>query len=137
MASDKQPGTILVADDNPDIRKFAKKFLETAGWSVLTAVDGEEALQFYTAHQSAIVLLLIDVTMPNINGHELADRVLGIDSHLPVLFMSGDQKNGYRGLECVPKPFHRDELVDKVSQTLRGSARPATSNQAVKPISAQ
>ena len=137
MASDKQLGTILVADDNADIRKFAKVFLETAGWSVLAAADGEEALQFYRAHQSAIVLLLTDVMMPKVNGYELADRVLWIDSKLPVLFMSGDQKNAYRGLECVPKPF-RPRRISRKSKP--GSAREwtsGTSNQAVKPVSAQ
>jgi DNA-binding response OmpR family regulator len=134
MAHELKLGTILVADDDPDIRKFAKIFLESAGWSVVTASDGEEALQFYTANQSAIVLLLTDVTMPNVNGHELADRVLGIDSNLPVLLMSGDQ-NGYRGLECVAKPFAPAELLDKVSRTLRASAHPAISGQAAKAIS--
>jgi DNA-binding response OmpR family regulator len=135
MVSDKRLGTILVADDDPDIRKFAKIFLESAGWSVITASDGEEALQFYSAHQSVIVLLLTDVTMPKVNGHELADRVLGIDSHLPVLLMSGVQ-SGYRGLECLAKPFHPAELVDKVSQTLGARPHSATNGQAAKTISA-
>jgi two-component system, cell cycle sensor histidine kinase and response regulator CckA len=128
MASDdSQRGTILVVDDNLDIRAFAKRFLETAGWTVVTAADGEEGLRFYEKHQSNIVLLLTDVMMPNINGLELADRVLGMDSQLPVLFMSGDHWSAYRGLECVTKPFRSSDLLAKVRRLLNGNARSETS----------
>lgn len=131
MAREIPSGTILVADDNADIRKFAKVFLENAGWNVVTAADGEEALRFYLAHQSAIVLLLTDVIMPNLDGYALADRVQAIDSKLPVLLMSGDQVDAYRGLECLEKPFHPGELVNKVSRLLRASLRPSTMSAAV------
>lgn len=126
MAREIQNGTILVADDNANIRQFAKVFLENAGWNVVTAADGEEALRIYHAHQSAIVLLLTDVIMPNLDGYALADRVQAIDSKLPVLLMSGDQVDAYRGLECLEKPFHPAELVDKVSRLLRAGSHPAT-----------
>jgi DNA-binding response OmpR family regulator len=126
MTRDTPCGTILVVDDNLDIRAFAKRFLETAGWTVLTAADGEEGLRFYEEHHSSIVLLLTDVTMPNINGLELADRVLEIDSQLPVLLMSGDARGAYRGLECVAKPFRSAELVARVSYMLKAKARSET-----------
>jgi len=127
MTSDTPCGTILVVDDNLDIRAFAKRFLETAGWTVVTAADGEEGLRFYQQHQSKIVLLLTDVVMPNINGIELADRVLEMDSHLPVLFMSGDAWGAHRGLECVAKPFRSAELVERISRVLNGNTRPERS----------
>jgi DNA-binding response OmpR family regulator len=121
MASDdSQRGTILVVDDNRDIREFAKRFLETAGWAVVTAADGAEGLRFFEEHQSNIVLLLTDVMMPNLNGWELADRVQGIDSRLPVLFMSGDDWSAHQGLECVAKPFRPAELIAKVNRVLNG-----------------
>lgn len=126
MTRDSRCGTILVVDDNLEIRSFAKRFLETAGWTVVTAADGQEGLHCYEEHQSRIVLLLTDVAMPNINGLELADRVLGMNRSLPVLFMSGDSECDYRGIECVAKPFRPDELVDKITQVLNtnpGSAR--------------
>jgi DNA-binding response OmpR family regulator len=119
-------GTILVVDDNLDVRAFAKRFLENAGWTVLTAADGEEGLRFYEEHQTSIVLLLTDVVMPYINGHELADRVLEMDSQLPVLLMSGDERSAYRGLECVAKPFRSTELVARVSHMLKAKARAET-----------
>ncbi len=85
-------------------------------------MDGEEGLRFYQEHRSAIVLLLTDVVMPKINGLELADRVLGMDSQLPVLFMSGDAACDYRDLECVSKPFRPTELIETVTRVLSANA---------------
>ncbi len=118
MTSDAERGMILVVDDNHDIREFAKAFLERAGFAVATVADGEEGLRYYQAHQSSILLLLTDVMMPNMNGLELADRVLGIDSRLPVLFMSGDAGKTCRGSRYIAKPFRSAELVERVSRML-------------------
>jgi len=130
MTRDSRCGTILVVDDNLEIRRCTKRFLETAGWTVVTAADGQEGLRFYEEHQSRIVLLLTDVVMPNINGLELADRVLGMDHSLPVLFMSGDSGCDYRGMECVAKPFRPDELLDKVTRVLNTNPRSERSHSA-------
>jgi CheY-like chemotaxis protein len=113
-------------DDNLDIRAFAKKFLEIAGYAVITAADGEEGIRFYQEHQSSIVLLLTDVRMPNINGLELAHRVLSMDSKLPVLLMSGDAGCDWLGLECVPKPFRPADLIATVSRALHARAQPVS-----------
>jgi len=75
---------ILIVDDNLDSLGFAKVFLENAGYTVITAVGGEEALCLYEKYQSSSVLLLIDVVMSDINGLELANRVRRIDSRLSV-----------------------------------------------------
>ena len=85
-------GTILVVDDNADVRGLAKRILEIAGYTVITAADGEEGLRCYEKHRSSIVLLLTDVVMPNIGGFELAERVLGMDSQVSVVLMSGDSR---------------------------------------------
>jgi CheY-like chemotaxis protein len=111
--------TILVVDDNRDIRGLIRICLEKAGYTVHTVADGEEGLRFYREHQSSIVLILTDVAMPNMNGHELADRVLRIDSQMPVLLMSGDVWTGYRGLECIAKPVAPAELIAKVGRMLK------------------
>jgi DNA-binding response OmpR family regulator len=121
MEHERQCGTILVVDDNPDVRKFAKLFLENSGYMVLTAADGEEGLRLYEEQRRSITLLLSDVSMPNMNGLELANRVLGMDSELPVLLMSGDAGCNYGGLQCVPKPFRPDELLETVSRVLNTS----------------
>jgi CheY-like chemotaxis protein len=130
MLTDSQRGTILVVDDNTDIRVFAKRFLETAGYTVIAAADGAEGLRSYEQHRSTIMLLLTDVAMPNINGLELADRVLRMDSQLPVLFMSGDGECEYRGLECLAKPFHPAELIETVNRVLYAKAHSETAASA-------
>jgi two-component system cell cycle sensor histidine kinase/response regulator CckA len=122
MKLDAYRDTILIVDDNLDIRVFAQMLLERAGYSVVTAADGEEGLRYYKTHQSNIVLLLTDVMMPNMNGLELADRVLGLDSQLPVLFMSGDVWGADRGFGCVVKPFKSAELVARVNRVLDAKA---------------
>jgi two-component system cell cycle sensor histidine kinase/response regulator CckA len=120
MAHDGQRETILVVDDNLDIRKLAKMFLEHSGYTVVTAADGDEGLRMYEEHQPNIALLLSDVKMPKMNGLELAVRVLGMNSQLPVLLMSGDAGCDYGGLECVVKPFRPAELIEAVSRVLNG-----------------
>ena len=111
--------TILVVDDNMGVRGYTKLSLEDAGFDVITAADGEEALRLYQQHQLSIVLLITDVGMPNMNGFQLADRVLQIDTQLPVLFMSGRYAGiVFRGLECIAKPFQPAELVEKVKWAL-------------------
>ncbi len=125
MTSDTQRGTILLVDDNVDVRAIAKVFLEHAGYSVATAADGNEGLRYYELHQSSVLLLLTDVMMPHMNGLELADHILAQDSRLPVLFMSGDAWCSFRGLECLAKPFRPAELLEKVNRVLNGNAHSA------------
>ena len=122
MAHDRQRETILVVDDNLDIRRLAKMFLEHSGYTVVTAADGDEGLRMYEEQQASIALLLSDVRMPNMNGLELADRVLRMDSQLPVLLMSGELGCDYGGLECVVKPFRAAELIEVVSKMLNAKA---------------
>lgn len=118
MESDQQRETILVVDDNHEVRAFVKALLERAGYAVATAADGEDGLNIFRHLRSSIALLVTDVKMPNMNGFELADRVLELDSELPILFMSGHAWNADRGLGCVEKPFRAVELVSKVQQGL-------------------
>src|SRR5580700_1599502 len=129
MTRDTEGGTILLVEDNVEIRELVKRLLEAAQYTVATAADGEEGLRFFEEHQSSIMLLLTDVLMPKMNGFELADRVLKMDSQLRILFLSGDIWCGYRGLECIAKPFQPTELVERVSRVLNAnnySERPAS-----------
>jgi DNA-binding NtrC family response regulator len=126
MTGAMQYQTILVVDDNPDIRRLAQMFLEQAGYTVVTAADGEQGLRFYQEQRSRIHLLLTDIVMPNMNGLALAARVLQIDSQLPVLLMSGDARNAHCGLESIAKPFRPDELLEMVRKVLSTRADPET-----------
>ncbi len=118
MESDQQDEIILVVDDNHEIRRYVKTLLEHAGYTVATAADGEDGLDVFRRHRSRIALLLTDVEMPKMNGLDLANLVLELDSQVPVLFMSGDAWNSSQGLGCVAKPFTAVELVSKVHEGL-------------------
>jgi len=123
MEFDHQREVVLVVDDDLTIRKLVKTFLEQAGYAVATATDGEDGLQIFRLYRSRIALLLTDVRMPHMNGFDLADRVLELDSELPVLFMSGEAWNASRGLGCVVKPFTAAELVSRVQEGLDPSRK--------------
>src|SRR5580658_8354452 len=108
--------TILVVEDDFDICALTRMFLENAGYTVVTADDGEEGLRVYKRHQPSIALLLTDIGMPKMNGVDLADHVLQLDSHLPVLFMSGDAPRVDLRFGCLTKPFKSADLVGRVAQ---------------------
>ena len=110
--------TILVVDDDRTIRTLVRAFLEDAGYTVLVAADGVEGVSVFKQHQSDIALLITDVMMPNMNGFDLADCVLQIDSQLPVIFISGNIQGADRGHRCIAKPFTPAALVSRVQKAL-------------------
>jgi CheY-like chemotaxis protein len=121
MGPDEQAGAILVVEDDAGVRGLVKAFLESAGYTVVTAVDGADGLTFFKRHQPAIALILTDVAMPNMNGLDLADRVLELNGTLPILFMSGSAHHADRGFGCIAKPFRRTDLLDRVGSILKHS----------------
>ena len=122
MRSDDHTGAILVVDDDDSVRILVTTFLERAGYTVIGANDGAAGLDFFHQNRPAIALLLTDVAMPNMNGPDLADRVLELDGKLPVLFMSGTAGDADRGWGCVKKPFMGSELLSKVGAALQPRA---------------
>jgi CheY-like chemotaxis protein len=121
MDPSKSSQTILVVDDDHDIRRVVKALLEFEGYTVLIADDAEKAIKLYD--QARVALLLTDVVMPSISGLELADQLLRREPRLRILFMSGSE-NVSRGFGCVAKPFTRAELIGRVGQVLE--SRPTT-----------
>jgi PAS domain S-box-containing protein len=124
--------TILVAEDNDMLLKLTKHFLEFAGYTVLTAVDGEEALRVFEEHGDHIDLGLLDVMMPKLSGRAVYERVRETRPDMPFLFASGYSMNALHtnfvldeGLQLVQKPFRREDLLRKVREVLdKGSAAP-------------
>jgi diguanylate cyclase (GGDEF)-like protein len=123
---------ILVADDDADIRLLVTMRLERAGYRVVSAQNGEEALQLAAEHDPD--LLVLDVSMPVLNGHDLC-LALTADNPAPppVIFLSGRTMPQDRvlGLEAgavdyMTKPFDAKELVARVSIALRTGRRMAT-----------
>jgi two-component system cell cycle sensor histidine kinase/response regulator CckA len=81
--------TILLVEDQDGIRDLVGEFLRRNGYTVLHAVDGDEALRVAGERQDSIDLLLTDILMPNIGGRELAERLTAVRPKMKVLFMSG------------------------------------------------
>jgi two-component system, cell cycle sensor histidine kinase and response regulator CckA len=122
---DTKRRTILVVDDDSNIRRLVEVLLEDAGYSVLVAADGIEGINVFKRHQPEIALLITDVMMPNMNGFDLADSVLELDSDLPVIFMSGNICCADRGHGCLAKPFPTSAVVSSVRQALHTAAAPS------------
>ncbi len=121
-------GIILLAEDDDEIRKFARTVLEEYGYTVLEARDGEEALQAFDASKDDIRGVLTDIIMPRMNGRELVAAIRKVRSDLPILYMSGYSeelllKTGLlqQGQSFLFKPASRHELVAKVQTMLGGS----------------
>jgi CheY-like chemotaxis protein len=112
--------TILVVDDEPQLRRLATRALEQAGYHVIQATDGLEALGLFT-DDAGIDLLVTDVRMPHTDGIVLAAALRRRYPHIPVLFISGFP----RGTEPAPepflaKPFEMQTLCDRVKDLLAG-----------------
>jgi DNA-binding response OmpR family regulator len=118
METKKQSETILVVDDERMICTLVKIFLEMAGYDVLTATDGEEGLRIFRQHQPRIMLLLTDVMMPHMNGLDLANHVLRVSPHVPVLFMSASFQSASPGCGCLAKPFTQSSLINAMDEVL-------------------
>jgi signal transduction histidine kinase len=117
--------TILVVEDEEELRRLANRILGRAGYTVLTAADGEEALQICKTHRGAIELLLTDVVMPKMGGRELATRIVVERPAIKVLYTSGytDDAIAHQGVldpgvRFVAKPVTPAELTRKVREVL-------------------
>ncbi|MGA7632993.1 MAG: ATP-binding protein, partial [Terriglobales bacterium] len=115
--------TILLVEDQEEIRELAAEFLQNKGYTVLVAADGHQALQIADEHKQAIHLLLTDVVMPNLGGRELALQFAQSRPQMKVLFMSGypdhSTWNDELGDDCdstmvLQKPFLLDTLARKI-----------------------
>jgi two-component system, cell cycle sensor histidine kinase and response regulator CckA len=113
--------TVLVVEDQRQVRELACAILKEFGYQILEASDCEEALRLVEAHAGPLHLLLTDVVMPGISGPELATRLTAVRS-LPVLFMSGysDRMEACQDAETayIQKPFTAIALLRKVREVL-------------------
>jgi len=121
--------TILLVEDEEVVRGLTKSILMQAGYNVLDAKGGEEAIRVCRAHTGPIDLLLTDVVMPEVSGKEVADRLLELQPSIRVLFMSGytDEAIVQHGVldanvEFIQKPFTWLGLTRKVRDVLNREA---------------
>jgi len=122
-------GTILVVEDQDAVRRYVCAVLEQAGYRILQAANGPDALALAGQFAERIDLLVTDVVMPLMNGRELAAELNMIRPGTKVLFTSGysEETMGSRGivaqgLDYLPKPFDAAKLTAKVSEALASSA---------------
>ena len=120
--------TILIVEDDGAVRRLARDVLMQAGYQVIEARDGDDALARTRAHPAAVDLLITDVVMPGLTGRELAARMEDACPGVRVLYTSGYAKGSTAGVGIeptapfLPKPFLPVDLLEKVREVLSGAA---------------
>jgi CheY-like chemotaxis protein len=119
--------TILVAEDEEQLRNVVRRTLERQGFSVLVARSGSEAIELCEEHAGTIALLLTDLVMPGMSGRELADRLVPLRPSIKILYMSGYTENTIANhdlrdarMAFLAKPFTPESLLHKVREILDG-----------------
>jgi signal transduction histidine kinase/CheY-like chemotaxis protein len=117
--------TILVVEDETDVRELTCEFLKVTGYSVLSARNGLEALELLSRYSGRIHLALSDVIMPKMGGVELIERLRAVRPDTKVLLMSGysEYSSGPKDpalahIVVLPKPFSRPSLIAKIREVL-------------------
>ncbi|MHC9010609.1 hybrid sensor histidine kinase/response regulator [Stenotrophomonas rhizophila] len=117
--------TVLVAEDNDDVRAYTVETLRQLGYRVLEAHDGPSALRLLERNEAHVDLLFSDIVMPGMSGWALAKQALGQKPDLRVLFTSGYPRDieasggGGRNITILPKPFTRTDLARSILGALR------------------
>jgi DNA-binding response OmpR family regulator len=128
--------TVLIVDDQPDIVRLVRDYLERAGFGVLTALDGEQALQ--VARSSHPDLVILDLTLPRLDGLDVA-RALRRDGDVPIIMLTArtEESDRVAGLELgaddyVTKPFSAREMVARVRAVLRRTSGARSEEEVVR-----
>jgi PAS domain S-box-containing protein len=122
---DKGIETILMAEDDPALRKLSRIVLESFGYKVILAADGEEAVRKFTVHNEEIGLVILDMMMPKMTGVEAYKAIRNIRPEVKALFLSGysaDKLTGTGlsadGMESIMKPISPRDLLRTVRRVL-------------------
>lgn len=125
-SGDRESATILVVEDAPMVRDLVTRFLESAGYALLVACDGTEALDAAQHVDGPIDLFLLDVVLPGLRGDPLVARLRQYHPDARVLYVSGYAEGTIAehgvlsdGVRLLAKPFRRAELLEQVAQALR------------------
>ena len=119
--------SLLLVEDDADIRRVARSLLEQAGYKVFIAVDGHDAVEKFREHQHAVKLVIMDVVMPRMNGRLAYEQMRKVRNEVEVLFMSGypadmTSRRGIleEGTNFLRKPASPAELLRRVREILDG-----------------
>jgi two-component system cell cycle sensor histidine kinase/response regulator CckA len=102
--------TVLVVDDDDHVRALAKRILKRAGYDILTAVNGKQALEVYRREERNIALVILDLIMPEMGGKECLEQLLEFDPTVRVIISTGASAEAE--LKEVVRPYVRG-FVDK------------------------
>jgi PAS domain S-box-containing protein len=112
-------GRVLVIDDEETVRRVSAQMLKSMGFDTVAAVDGQQGLALFTAHPKAFTAVLLDLTMPKMDGAETFAKLKKLDPHIPVILMSGYTEQeaasqiGSRDMAgFVQKPFQREQFQE-------------------------
>jgi signal transduction histidine kinase/DNA-binding response OmpR family regulator len=119
--------TVLIAEDDASLRKLFRSILQRAGYTVIEAVDGEDAVRKFMKNKDRINLLLFDIIMPKMNGKEAYDAIRQIEPNIKAIFASGyapgiirQKAVGEEELPIIFKPMSPRELLKKMRLVLDG-----------------
>jgi two-component system, cell cycle sensor histidine kinase and response regulator CckA len=117
--------TILLAEDEQDVRELAREFLESAGYKVMQAANGQEAIRIASQNPDTIDLLVTDMVMPGMTGQQLAGRLQQERGPLAVIYMSGysehaatEAAHSLPNARLLTKPFSRNAILRAVREVL-------------------
>ena len=120
-------GTILVVDDVETVRNIATRMLQHHGFTVMTAADGYEALEIFRKHHKHIAAVILDMTMPDLDGRATYNKLKQLKDNVPVIVSSGHDETESISRFTSPapagfiqKPYRRVDLISKVKQVLAG-----------------
>jgi two-component system cell cycle sensor histidine kinase/response regulator CckA len=123
--------TILVVEDEQNVRELVRDYLKQSGYHVIEAADGTQALEIAASYTGHIHLLVTDVVMPRLSGRELAAQMAAERPGLKVLYVSGyTDDTVFRhgvlegGMEFLQKPFNMTSLAKKIREVLKGQTAP-------------
>ena len=117
--------TILVAEDDAALRELSRIVLESFGYTVITAEDGEEAITQFLENRERINLVLLDMVMPKKSGKEICEAIRNVSPKMKILFTSGytmeivsNKKLQEGGVDFIQKPYPSNRLLSKVREVL-------------------
>lgn len=117
--------SVLLIDDESIVVSSAKRILEKKGYHVLTAMSGKEALTVFREHKRVVDIILLDLSMPDMDGEETLEKLLEIDAGAKVILFSGyardidiDPLFEKGALDHIQKPFDIQALIEKINKAI-------------------
>lgn len=120
--------TVLLVDDDENILEIGRDVLEQFGYTTLTATSGERALEIYEREGDRIDVVILDLGMPGMGGHNCLKRLLGIDPDVKVIIASGYSVDGSvketldaGAVGFVGKPYKLSDMLDNIKEALKNT----------------